>query len=120
MDVSILSIRKIESTFHYYKFNTDRNSTSTLDFCDLKLSINENIYFSIAAHIRESFLLDYGAVLMQHKSLWQVALTYLDNCPKQGLNTIEYLLGRLPFENEQRLLKIIREAQKRNLLDVGK
>lgn len=65
--------------------------------------------------VQESFVLDYGTMLMGHKSLWQVGLSYLDHCSKDGLNAIELLLPRLPLENELKCQKIIREAQKRGL-----
>lgn len=57
---------------------------------------------------------------MGHNSLWQVGLTYLDNCPTDGLNTIELLLPRIQLKSEARIQKIIREAGKRDLLQVGK
>lgn len=65
-------------------------------------------------------MLDYGTLLMGHNSLWQVGLTYLDHCPTDGLNTIELLLSRLPLKSETRVQKILREASKRDLLQVGK
>ncbi|KRT81355.1 hypothetical protein AMK59_5935, partial [Oryctes borbonicus] len=72
----------------------------------------------LAGRLRESFLLDYGTLLMGHNSLWQVGLTYLDNCPTDGLNTIELLLPRIPLISEARIHKIVREAAKRDLLQV--
>lgn len=84
-----------------------------------KLSLIIYLCYSIACQVRETFLIDYGTVLMEHKSLWQVALSYFDHCPNQGLNTTEHLLSRLSFDNENRAIKIIREAQKRNLFEVG-
>ncbi|KAI4457128.1 frount protein-related [Holotrichia oblita] len=72
----------------------------------------------LAGRLRESFLLDYGTLLMGHNSLWQVGLTYLDNCPTDGLNTIELLLPRIELKSEARIQKIIREAGKRDLLQV--
>lgn len=73
----------------------------------------------MASRLRECFLLDYGTLLMGHPSLWQVALSYLDHCPTDGLNTIELLLMRVPQGTEARTHKIIREAQKRDLIHVG-
>lgn len=75
--------------------------------------------FSVATRLRESFLLDYGTLLMGHMSLWQVGLSYLDHCPTDGLNAIELLLCRIPQGSETRTQKIIREAQKRDLIHVG-
>lgn len=74
----------------------------------------------MASHIRETFLLDYGTVLMEHKSLWQVGLSYLDHCQTEGIYRIEILLSHLPLESEARTFKIIREAETRNLTNVGK
>ncbi|KAB0793485.1 hypothetical protein PPYR_13105 [Photinus pyralis] len=69
----------------------------------------------IGSRLRESFLLDYGTLLMGHHSLWQVGLNYLDHCPTEGLSTIELLLPALPLKSEARTQKIIREAHKRDM-----
>lgn len=76
--------------------------------------------YSSAEKLRESFVLDYGILLMGHKSLWQVGLSYLDNCPNDGLQVIEVLLPRIYPENEAKAQKIIREAKSRGLLNIGK
>lgn len=73
----------------------------------------------ISIRLRESFLLDYGSVLMGHNSLWQVGLSYLDHCPNDGLSTVELLIARLPLGSEARINKILRECQKRNLSQVA-
>ncbi|XP_044758676.1 nuclear pore complex protein Nup85 [Coccinella septempunctata] len=65
--------------------------------------------------VQESFILNYGTMLMSHKSLWQVGLSYLDHCSETGLHAIQLLLPRLPLETELKCHKIIREAQKRGL-----
>ncbi|RZC34971.1 nuclear pore complex protein Nup85 [Asbolus verrucosus] len=65
--------------------------------------------------LRESFLIDYGTLLMGHKSLWQVGLSYLDHCPQDGLEVTKLLLPRLPLDSELRTQKIVREAINRNL-----
>lgn len=75
--------------------------------------------YRVASNLRESFLLDYGTVLMENKSLWQVGLSYLDHCPIEGIHRAEILLGRLSLETEARTFKIIREAEKRELHNVG-
>lgn len=56
---------------------------------------------------------------MENKSLWQVGLSYLDHCPIEGIHRAEILLGRLSLETEARTFKIIREAEKRELHNVG-
>lgn len=76
-------------------------------------------FFSGSGRLRESFLLDYGSVLMGHDSLWQVGLRYLDHCPNDGLNTIELLISRLPLGTEARINKILKECQKRELDQVA-
>ncbi|XP_019867827.2 nuclear pore complex protein Nup85 [Aethina tumida] len=65
--------------------------------------------------LRESFLLDYGTMLMGHKSLWQVGLDYLDRCPNDGPGAIELLLPRIPLEDEAKTRKVLREAKIRKL-----
>lgn len=71
-----------------------------------------------AKKLRESFVLDYGILLMGHKSLWQVGISYLDHCPNDGLQVIELLLPRIYPENEAKTLKIVREAKARDLTSV--
>lgn len=76
-------------------------------------------FFSPSSKLRESFLLDYGTMLMGHHSLWQIGISYLDYCPVYGLSTIEHLLIRLPLNTESRTMKIMKEAQKRQLTNIG-
>lgn len=64
--------------------------------------------------------MDYGTLLMGHHSLWQAGLSYLDCCSTHGLYAIELLLQKLPLGSEARTHKIIKEAQKRNLVNLGK
>ncbi|CAH0563752.1 unnamed protein product [Brassicogethes aeneus] len=72
-----------------------------------------------AEKLHESFLLDYGSLLMGHKSLWQVGLSYLDFCPTEGLKAIELILPRIPLETEAKTQKILREAKNRELVHVA-
>ncbi|KAF5288343.1 hypothetical protein FQR65_LT12078 [Abscondita terminalis] len=81
----------------------------------LKILDNNSESDLTGSGLRECFLLDYGSLLMGHTSLWQVGLSYLDQCPTEGLKTIELLLARLPLKSEARTQKIIREAHKRGL-----
>ncbi|XP_044253576.1 nuclear pore complex protein Nup85 [Tribolium madens] len=69
--------------------------------------------------LRESFLIDYGSLLMGHKSLWQVGLSYLDHCPSDGVEVIKLLLPRLSLDSEMRAQKIVREALNRNLTETA-
>ncbi|CAG9767112.1 unnamed protein product [Ceutorhynchus assimilis] len=69
--------------------------------------------------LRESFILDYGTTLMGHKSLWQVGLSYLDHCHKDGLPAIKLLLPRVAFDSEAKATNIISEAKNRGLNKVA-
>lgn len=71
-----------------------------------------------AEKLRESFILDYGTILMGHQSLWQVGLSYLDHCPNDGLAAIELLLPRVQFSTEAKAQKLVREAKNRDLNQV--
>jgi hypothetical protein len=75
---------------------------------------------SLAVDLHEQLLLDYGTLLMSHHSLWQVGISYLDYCPKEGHARIEVLLSTLPFGSEARALKIIQAARDRDLHHIGK
>ncbi|KAK9888289.1 hypothetical protein WA026_000551 [Henosepilachna vigintioctopunctata] len=68
-----------------------------------------------AKALQEFLIVDYGTMLMGHKSLWQVGLSYLDHCSESGIHIIELLLPRVPVDNEYKAQKIIREAVKREL-----
>lgn len=70
-------------------------------------------------NLRESFLLDYGTILMGHSSLWEVGLNYLDYCQNIGLQAVELLLPRIPFSTETKAHKLIREARNRELHSVA-
>ncbi|GFG30209.1 hypothetical protein Cfor_10183 [Coptotermes formosanus] len=70
---------------------------------------------SLAIDLHEQLLLDYGTLLMSHHSLWQVGISYLDYCPKEGRARIEVLLPTLPLGSEARALKIIQAARERDL-----
>lgn len=74
----------------------------------------------VAAGLRETFVLDYGTLLMSHHSLWIVGISYLDHCPKYGLHAINLLLPRLSLGPEVRINRILREAQLRKLSQVCK
>ncbi|XP_066153103.1 nuclear pore complex protein Nup85 [Euwallacea fornicatus] len=73
-----------------------------------------------AEKLRESFILEYGTFMAGHKSLWQVGLSYLDHCPKDGLATLELLLSRIPFDSELKAQKLVREATNRGLKNIAK
>ena len=68
--------------------------------------------------LREFLLLDYASCLMSHRSLWQLGVLYLDNCPAQGLYRLELLLERVPLESERKANKVIGLAAERGLSGV--
>ena len=68
--------------------------------------------------LREFLLLDYASCLMSHRSLWQLGVLYLDNCPVQGLFRLELLLERVPLESERKANKVIGLAAERGLSGV--
>jgi len=69
--------------------------------------------------LREFLLLDYASCLMSHRSLWQLGVLYLDNCPVQGLFRLELLLERVPvLESERKANKVIGLAAERGLSSV--
>ncbi|ENN77698.1 hypothetical protein YQE_05771, partial [Dendroctonus ponderosae] len=82
-------------------------------------SLEKEVEGFSADKLRESFILDYGTTLVGHKSLWQVGLSYLDHCPKDGLPTIQLLLPRISFDSEAKVHKLIREAISRGLKNVA-
>ncbi|CAG9820063.1 unnamed protein product [Phaedon cochleariae] len=92
--------------------------TDLLHHCERLSSLEKEVENFSAEKLRESFILDYAVTLMGHKSLWQVGLTYLDNCPNDGLQVIELLLPRIHIDTESKALKIIREAKNRGLNSV--
>ena len=55
---------------------------------------------------------------MSHRSLWQLGVLYLDNCPVQGLFRLELLLERVPLESERKANKVIGLAAERGLSGV--
>lgn len=56
---------------------------------------------------------------MNHHSLWQVGLCYLDQCPGDGPSHQQVLLSRIAPSSEAKALKLIQSAVCRGLLDVG-
>lgn len=74
----------------------------------------------LASNLRETFLLDYGTLLMSNKSLWQVGLSYIDHCPRKGAATACTLLMHIPINSTIRAEQVVREALKRNLDTVVK
>lgn len=82
--------------------------------------VHKTILNSLAIDLHEQLLLDYGTLLMSHRSLWQVGVSYLDYCSAEGRARIEALLLTLPLGSEVRALKIIQVARERDLHHIGK
>nr|CAD7194090.1 unnamed protein product [Timema douglasi]CAD7405809.1 unnamed protein product [Timema poppensis] len=74
---------------------------------------------SVAPRLHEHLLLEYGSLLMGHRSLWQVGASYLDHCPTKGRACLERILPCLTLDTEARALKIVQVARDRNMNDVG-
>lgn len=81
--------------------------------------IYKYINFSVTSHLRDSLILEYGSLLMDHKSLWSVGLSYLASCPPEGLKRAELLLERLPIDTEAKAMRVVAQAKKYGLVDVG-
>ncbi|XP_065224471.1 nuclear pore complex protein Nup85 [Planococcus citri] len=65
------------------------------------------------------FILEYGTLLMCHKSLWQVGLCYLDQCSHEGRARQHVLLSRISPRTDAKTMKIIQAASSRGLNDVA-
>lgn len=76
--------------------------------------------YRVAEGLREDLLLQYGSLLASHRSLWQLGLSYLDHCPRLGRAKVELILPSIPQCSEIKTLRIIREAEKRNMKNIGK
>lgn len=70
--------------------------------------------------IRNALIQEYGSLLMEHSSLWQVGAEYLSLCGKGGYRLLALTLERLPLKSEARSAKIIRIARKLKLPHIGK
>ncbi|KAJ0176932.1 hypothetical protein K1T71_006941 [Dendrolimus kikuchii] len=91
--------------------------TDMLHHCG-KLTILDKQQNNVTSRLRDSLVLEYGTLLMEHKSLWSVGLSYLASCPPEGLRRAELLLERLPLHTEARAMRVIAEAKKYGLLGV--
>ncbi|XP_045448581.1 nuclear pore complex protein Nup85 [Melitaea cinxia] len=83
-----------------------------------KLQILEH-QTDVTSHLRDSLILEYGSLLMEHKSLWSVGLSYLASCPPEGLKRAELLLERLPIDTEAKAMRVVAQAKKYGLVDVA-
>ncbi|XP_037293856.1 nuclear pore complex protein Nup85 [Manduca sexta] len=84
-----------------------------------KLRILDKHQTDVTNRLRDSLILDYGSLLMEHKSLWTVGLSYLASCPPEGLRRAELILERMPLKTEAKVMRVMAEAKKYGLVDVG-
>nr|CAD7441544.1 unnamed protein product [Timema bartmani] len=82
------------------------------------LNILDSQQVNVAPRLHEHLLLEYGSLLMGHRSLWQVGASYLDHCPTTGRACLERILPCLTLDTEARALKIVQVARDRNMNDV--
>ncbi|XP_073944916.1 nuclear pore complex protein Nup75 isoform X2 [Choristoneura fumiferana] len=83
-----------------------------------KLKVLDKHQVDVTARLRDSLVLEYGSLLMEHGSLWSVGLAYLAGCPPEGPLRAELLMERLPLPNETKALRVMAEAEKHGLINV--
>uniref|UniRef100_A0A1B6GHG6 Nuclear pore complex protein Nup85 n=2 Tax=Proconiini TaxID=565685 RepID=A0A1B6GHG6_9HEMI len=93
--------------------------TNLLFHCGRLNVIDNKIMSGMPQRIDEELVLEYGTLLMSHKSLWQAGVSYLDHCPTLGAPRLHLLLPRLNPRTEARANKIIQIALDRNMPDVA-
>ena len=65
--------------------------------------------------------MEYGTLLLSHNSFWQIGLSYLDRTANnvEANAKMELLLSHLPLRSEKRTFKILYEADKRKMHNLG-
>ncbi|KAL4704625.1 hypothetical protein ACJJTC_002882 [Scirpophaga incertulas] len=99
-----------------WKFAT--HLTDILYHCG-KLKILDKHQNNVTSRLRDSLVMDYGSLLMEHQSLWQAGLSYLVAVP-EGAARAHLLLERMPVRSDQQALRVIAEANKYGLDDVAR
>ncbi|CAB3223536.1 unnamed protein product [Arctia plantaginis] len=84
-----------------------------------KLKILDDHHNNVTAKVRESLILEYGSLLMEHKSLWSVGLSYLATVPPEGLRRAELILERIPIDTEAKAMRIVAEAKKYGIAGIA-
>ncbi|XP_059056919.1 nuclear pore complex protein Nup85 [Achroia grisella] len=84
-----------------------------------KLKILDMHQTNVTTRLRDSLILEYGCLLMEHKSLWSVGLSYLASCPPEGLRRAELMLERVPLHSNAKAMRVLAEAKKYGLLGVA-
>ncbi|VVC88826.1 unnamed protein product, partial [Leptidea sinapis] len=83
-----------------------------------KLQILDKHQTDVTLRLRNSLILEYGSLLMEHRSLWCAGLSYLATCAAEGLNRAELLLERIPIDSEAKAMRVVAEAKKYGLVGV--
>ncbi|KAJ2945829.1 hypothetical protein O0L34_g4731 [Tuta absoluta] len=84
-----------------------------------KLVILDKHQTNVTTRLRDSLILEYGSILMEHPSLWAVGLSYLLSCPREGTTRAELLLETVPLTSEAKAMRICAEAKRHGLLSVA-
>ncbi|XP_004927204.2 nuclear pore complex protein Nup85 [Bombyx mori] len=84
-----------------------------------KLKVLDKHQNNVTQRLRDSLILEYGTLIMEHKSLWSVGLSYLASCPPEGLCRAHLLLERIPINTHAKAMRVVAEANKYGLLEVG-
>lgn len=74
---------------------------------------------SVTNRLRESLILEYGWLVGEHRSLWAVGAAYLAGCGPAGRRRAACLLETVPLRSEGQALRVLAEANKHGLSDVG-
>ncbi|XP_052740352.1 nuclear pore complex protein Nup85 [Bicyclus anynana] len=83
-----------------------------------KLHILDKHQTDVTSRLRDSLVLEYGSLLLEHQSLWPVGLSYLASVP-DGARRAELMLERIPIRTEGKALRVVAEAKKYGLLGVA-
>ncbi|XP_063618818.1 nuclear pore complex protein Nup85 [Cydia splendana] len=83
-----------------------------------KLKILDKHQTDVTSRLRDSLILEYGSLVMEHGSLWAAGLSYLCACAPEGPARAALLLARLPLRTDTRALRVAAEAQKYGLHNV--
>ncbi len=75
--------------------------------------------FRYGTQLSEFLLLEYGATLLGHESLWQVAMDYFSACPSKGKDYMRLCLERVPLATERKAVKVLRVCEQHQLTDTG-
>lgn len=81
-------------------------------------NIFDNVEIDQPKEMREFFLLDYGSVLTSDKTIWELGISYLVQCPKFGFESLRLSLEHVHPDNQETAEKLIESAEALNLDEV--